>query len=99
MPLDHVGGLITFHLRDVFLGCQQVHASPGTVLQAPLNWLDCLDHYHATCTWAPNFAFSMINEQAAKLADGHWDLSALRYILNAGEAIVPKTARRFLELF
>lgn len=98
MPLDHVGGLITFHLRDVFLGCQQVHASPRTVLQAPLAWLDCLDRYHATCTWAPNFAFSMINEQAAKLADGDWDLSALRYILNAGEAIVPRTARRFLEL-
>jgi amino acid adenylation domain-containing protein/non-ribosomal peptide synthase protein (TIGR01720 family) len=98
MPLDHVGGLITFHLRDVFLGCQQVHASPRTVLQAPLTWLDCLDRYHATCTWAPNFAFSMINEQAAKLADGHWNLSALHYILNAGEAIVPKTARRFLEL-
>lgn len=98
MPLDHVGGLITFHLRDVFLGCQQIHASPRTVLQAPLTWLDCLDRYRASCTWAPNFAFSMINEQASALAAGHWDLSALHYILNAGEAIVPKTARRFLEL-
>ncbi|HEU5381967.1 MAG TPA: amino acid adenylation domain-containing protein, partial [Ktedonobacteraceae bacterium] len=98
MPLDHIGGLVTFHLRDVFLGCQQIHASPQAVLQSPLTWLDCLDRYRATCTWAPNFAFSMINEQAPALAAGHWDLSSLRYILNAGEAIVPKTARCFLEL-
>ena len=98
MPLDHIGGLVTFHLRDVFLGCQQIHASPQAVLQAPLTWLDCLDRYRATCTWAPNFAFSMINDQAAALARGSWNLSSLHYILNAGEAIVPKTARRFLEL-
>ncbi|MGI0133377.1 MAG: AMP-binding protein, partial [Candidatus Micrarchaeaceae archaeon] len=98
MPLDHIGGLVTFHLRDVFLGCQQIHASPQAVLQSPLTWLDCLTRYRATCTWAPNFAFSMINDQASALSNGRWNLSSLRYILNAGEAIVPKTARRFLEL-
>jgi acyl-CoA synthetase (AMP-forming)/AMP-acid ligase II len=100
MPLDHVGGLVTFHLRDVYLGCQQFHASPQTVLQDPLTWLDCLDRFHATCTWAPNFAFSLINEylSASPATRKTWDLSALHYILDAGEAIVPKTARRFLEL-
>lgn len=98
MPLDHIGGLVTFHLRDVFLGCQQIHTSPQTVLQAPLTWLDCLDRYHATCTWAPNFAFNMIVDSLHTRAEYTWDLSALHYILNAGEAIVPKTARRFLEL-
>ncbi|HLZ56764.1 MAG TPA: non-ribosomal peptide synthetase, partial [Ktedonosporobacter sp.] len=98
MPLDHIGGLVIFHLRDVFLGCQQIHASPQTVLQTPLTWLDCLDRYRATCTWAPNFAFSMIVDGLSTQATGNWDLSALHYILNAGEAIVPKTARRFLEL-
>src|SRR5258707_1938382 len=97
MPLDHIGGLVTFHLRDVYLGCQQVQASPQTILQEPLLWLDCLDRYHATCTWAPNFAFSLLNERLASGPSRSWDLSALHYILNAGEAIVPKTARRFLE--
>ena len=99
MPLDHVGGLVTFHLRDIYLGCLQVHASPRTVLQDPLNWLDCLDRYRATCTWAPNFAFSLINDNlTTSTKKKSWNLSALHYILNAGEAIVPKTARRFLEL-
>jgi acyl-CoA synthetase (AMP-forming)/AMP-acid ligase II len=26
LPLDHVGGIVYFHLRDVFLGCRQIHA-------------------------------------------------------------------------
>ncbi len=98
MPLDHVGGLVTFHLRDVCLGYQQIHASPQTILQDPLSWLDWLDHYRATRTWAPNFAFSLINEHLSTTTARRWDLSELHYILNAGEAIVPKTARRFLKL-
>lgn len=98
MPLDHIGGLVAFHLRDVYLGCQQIHASPQTILQEPLFWLDGLDRYHATCTWAPNFAFSLLNERLVSGPSRSWDLSALHYILNAGEAIVPKTARRFLAL-
>jgi acyl-CoA synthetase (AMP-forming)/AMP-acid ligase II/acyl carrier protein len=98
MPLDHVGGLVTFHLRDVCLGYRQIHASPQTILQDPLSWLDWLDHYRATRTWAPNFAFSLINEHLSTSTEKRWDLSELNYILNAGEAIVSKTTRRFLKL-
>jgi acyl-CoA synthetase (AMP-forming)/AMP-acid ligase II/acyl carrier protein len=98
MPLDHIGGLVTFHLRDVYLGCRQIHARPPTILQQPLTWLDCLDRYRVTCTWAPNFAFRLITEHLASGAPRRWDLSALHYILGAGEAIVPRTARRFLQL-
>lgn len=98
MPLDHVGGLAAFHLRDVYLGCQQIHASPQTILRDPLRWLDWLDTYRATCTWAPNFAFSLINEQLSAQTARKWDLSELHHILNAGEMIVAKTARKFLQL-
>lgn len=98
MPLDHVGGLVTFHLRDVCLGYRQIHASPQTILQDPLSWLDWLDHYRATRTWAPNFAFSLINKHLALDTGRSWDLSELHYILNAGEVIVAKTARKFLTL-
>ncbi|MBO3744934.1 non-ribosomal peptide synthetase [Streptosporangiaceae bacterium NEAU-GS5] len=99
MPLDHVAGLLAFHVRDVYLGCAQVHAHPRTVLGSPLSWLDWLDHYRATVTWAPNFAYGMVNEALAAADGGHgWDLSPLRHILNAGEPIVPRTARRFLTL-
>lgn len=98
MPLSHVGGIVMFHLRDVYLKCRQIHVRTEDVLQNPLVWLDLIDLYRATVTWAPNFAFALINEHAVEIRGRHWDLSSMTFILNGGEAIVAKTARRFLEL-
>ncbi|MDF5731550.1 MAG: condensation domain-containing protein, partial [Rhizonema sp. PD38] len=61
-PLDHVGGIVMFHLRDVYLGCQQIHASTQMVLQTPTLWLDWISKYRVTITWAPNFAYKLIAE-------------------------------------
>ena len=98
MPLDHVGGLVMYHIRDVYLACDQIQAPTDLVLQNPLVWLDWMSRHRVSITWAPNFAFGLINDQAEAIAGGRWDLSALRFILNGGEAIVSKTARRFLGL-
>jgi len=98
MPLDHVGGLVMFHVRDVYTGCQQIHAPIEAVLEDPLTWLDWIERYKATVTWAPNFAYGLINDRSEEIAQRRWDLSSMRFILNAGEAIVAKTARRFLKL-
>lgn len=101
LPLDHVGGIVMFHVRDVYLGCQQIHAPTELVLQQPTRWLDWIERYRATITWAPNFAYALINEQLEKLtstATPTWDLSSMRFVINGAEAIVAKTARRFLQL-
>ena len=98
MPLEHVGGLVMFHLRDVVTGCQQIHVPTEAILQSPLLWLDLVHRHRVSLTWAPNFAYGLVNDQAASMAGRDWDLRCLRLVLNAGETIVPKTARRFLEL-
>jgi acyl-CoA synthetase (AMP-forming)/AMP-acid ligase II/NADP-dependent 3-hydroxy acid dehydrogenase YdfG/aryl carrier-like protein len=98
MPLDHVGGMIMFNLRDVFLTCEHVNVRTESVIRRPLLWLDCVEEFKATCTWAPNFAFSLVCQRADEIAAGSWDLSSLTNICNAGEAVVARTARRFLEL-
>ncbi|MFD5074454.1 AMP-binding protein [Streptomyces sp. NPDC058371] len=98
MPLDHVGGLIMFHVRDVFLGCHQVHARIPWVLEDPLRWLDAINEYRCDTTWAPNFAFGLVADQADRIASRSWDLSTLVYVMNGGEAVKPKVARRFLSL-
>ncbi|MEV8306634.1 SDR family NAD(P)-dependent oxidoreductase [Streptomyces flavidovirens] len=98
MPLDHVGGMIMFNLRDVFLTCEHVNVRTESVIRRPLLWLDCLDRFRATSTWAPNFAFSLVCRRAEEIAAGSWDLSRLTNICNAGEAVVARTARRFVEL-
>ncbi|NGO73270.1 AMP-binding protein, partial [Streptomyces boncukensis] len=96
MPLDHVGGVVMFHVRDVYLGCRQIHAPTGWILQEPLRWLEVVHAHRVTLTWAPNFAFGLVNDHAAAAAETGWDLSCLRFIQNAGEAIMPRVARRFL---
>ncbi|WP_017582728.1 SDR family NAD(P)-dependent oxidoreductase [Nocardiopsis valliformis] len=98
MPLDHVGGMVMSNVRDTFLGCEHVNAPTEAVIRRPLNWLDWAERFSATATWAPNFAFSLVNKHAEEIVAGSWDLSRLRNICNAGEAVVARTAFRFLEL-
>lgn len=97
-PLDHVGGLLMFHVRDVVAQCGQVQAPLGAVLADPLRWLDWIERYRATITWAPNFAFSLLTSQAFRFGERQWDLSSLRFILNGGETVVAKHAQSFLGL-
>lgn len=98
MPLDHVAGIIYFHLRDVFLGCKQVHGPAEMILEDPLRWLDWIERYRATITFAPNFAFGLVNQCEEEIGRRNWDLSSMKYLLNGAEAIVAKTARRFVQL-
>ena len=98
MPLDHVAGLIYFHVRDVYLACRQIHVPTGVILADPLKWLDELDRHRATITFAPNFAFALVNDREKEIGRRSWDLSCVRHVLNGAEAIVPRTARTFLRL-
>jgi len=97
-PLDHVGGIVMSHLMALFGSARQIHVPTETILEEPLKWLDLIERHRATATWAPNFAFGLINNQENDLHSRRWDLSSMRFVLNGGEAIVPKTARRFLDL-
>ncbi|WPS88765.1 SDR family NAD(P)-dependent oxidoreductase [Brevibacillus halotolerans] len=98
MPLEHVGGLVMYHILGVYLACQQILPRVDSFISQPLNWLHWMDKYKATLTWAPNFAFSLVNDQEKAIEEGSWDLSSVKHILNGGEAIVAKTAKRFLSI-
>lgn len=98
MPLDHVGGIVMWHLRDVVLGCRQVSAKIETFLGCPTVLLDWIERYRATNTWAPNFAFALVNEHETEISQRSWDLSSMRHLCNGGEAVVAGVAHRFLQL-
>ncbi|WSQ13144.1 amino acid adenylation domain-containing protein [Streptomyces sp. NBC_01231] len=98
IPLDHVTGVVMFHLRDVYLGCRQIHAPTSWILQDPLRWADLADRHRVTVTWAPNFAFGLLAEQAHRFEGRTWDLSPMRLMMNAGEVVVASAARRFLHV-
>ncbi|HKT06020.1 MAG TPA: SDR family NAD(P)-dependent oxidoreductase [Rugosimonospora sp.] len=97
MPLDHVA-IVMYNVRDVFLGCEHVNAKITTFLADPLLWLDWIDRHRATNTWAPNFAYAMVNERAGQIGGRHWDLSCMRAMTNAAEPVIARTAHQFLNL-
>ncbi|MFS0655874.1 amino acid adenylation domain-containing protein [Bacillus sp. 179-C3.3 HS] len=98
MPLDHVGGIVMFHVHDVYLCCQQISPSIDQFIERPMIWLEWVETYRVTRTWAPNFAFAMMNEYEEEIGQGSWDLSSLTYIMNAAEAVVPKVTQRFMHI-
>ncbi|NMG10486.1 SDR family NAD(P)-dependent oxidoreductase [Brasilonema sp. UFV-L1] len=98
LPLDHPGPLVRCVIRCVFLGCQQIHTPTALVLQDILKWLDLIERYQVTTTWAPNFAFAMLFDRAVDIEKRRWNLSSLKSFLTTAEPIVPQTARRVLEL-
>jgi thioester reductase-like protein len=96
--LDHVGALVPHVVMPVYLGCRQVHAPTRPVLEDPLRWLDWLSRYRVSIAWAPNFVYGLLNDRAERIAEGSWNLAALRFLINAGEPVVIATARRFLKI-
>ncbi len=98
MPLEHVASLVMFHLTQVFVGGSQIQVNNDYVLQDPLRWLDLCDRHRATTTWAPNFAYGLICDRPAEVAQRQWDLSCLEWMGNGAEAVVAKTTRQFLTL-
>ena len=98
IPIDHVAGLIYFHIRDVYLGCQQIHLPLQLFLEKPLVWLEYIERFKVSIAFGPNFAYSLINDRSDYIAQRQWDLSSMKFFLNGAEAIVAKTARLFLQL-
>ncbi|MEU5050233.1 SDR family NAD(P)-dependent oxidoreductase [Streptomyces sp. NPDC021096] len=98
MPLDHVGGLVMWCLQSAFLGCHYVDVDTRLVLGDPLAWLDLLSAHRVTMTWAPNFAYGLVNGELRQGTGRRWDLRALRHVLNGGEAVVGSTAQEFAVL-
>ncbi|MCE7082634.1 SDR family NAD(P)-dependent oxidoreductase [Streptomyces sp. ST2-7A] len=98
LGVDHVGGLVQHHMRDLCLAQEQVHADTGWVLADPTRILDLLDRYRVTISWMANFGFNLINEQAERIAEGEWDLGRVKVWENGGEPVTHEGNQRFLAL-
>ncbi|MDX5437163.1 MAG: AMP-binding protein, partial [Pontibacter sp.] len=97
LPFDHIGSISDWHVRCVYLGCTLIYTVKEYVLGAPLNWLDLIDRYRITHSWAPNFAYALVND-ALKQADTQytWDLSCVKSLLTAGEAVSSTAVEDFI---
>ncbi|MGH8773584.1 MAG: AMP-binding protein, partial [Burkholderiales bacterium] len=66
--MDHVVPLLTYHLKDVYLGCQQIQAPLTSILEDPLTWLDLIDRHGVTHTWSPNFGYKLLSDARSSRA-------------------------------
>lgn len=98
LPLTHVGGLVMYHIRDVYLCCSQVLVETEAVLEAPLTWMKLIDRHAVTNSWAPNFAFSLAAKELQSINKGSLDLSSLEFLLNGGEQVVVEQALDFISI-
>ena len=98
MPLDHVGAIVFLGIMAVDLVCDQIHVPIELILRQPLEWLNLIQKYQATISWSPNFAFSLINQHQEELKDSYYDLSSMKFLVNAGEQVSVNTICLFTEL-
>src|SRR5690606_7208753 len=59
-------------------------------------WLDWLEAFHVTVSWAPHSAYARLADPAIDLAAAGRDLRRVRALLNGGEPIGARQARAFL---
>ncbi|WP_341275004.1 SDR family NAD(P)-dependent oxidoreductase [Clostridium beijerinckii] len=98
MPLDHVGGIVMFHILDIYNRSDQVQVETNEILRNPINWLLLLDKYQVTITWAPNFAYGLILEERKLVEALKISLKNCKFILNGGEAINYSACQEFMDL-
>lgn len=98
IPVDHVVPILTYHLKDVYLGCQQIQTQTDMILSNPLEWLNLIEKYRVTHTWSPNFGYKLVSNCLSKLQDRTWNLSSIKFFMNAGEQVTLPVVRDFLKL-
>lgn len=96
LPLDHIGSLSDWHIRCVMLGCELIYVDKAHVLRDPANWLALMDRYRVTHSWAPSFAFALVAKRLSELPASAWDLSCVKGLLTAGEAVSDRSVEGLL---
>ena len=92
---DHVVPIITYHFRDILLGCNQIHVASSLIISQTITWLRYIEKYQVTLTWAPNFGYQLLLDAVKGTAEQLPDFSCIRYFMNAGEQVTPRVMREF----
>jgi len=96
LPFDHIGSISDWHIRCIEIGCQMVYCNKEAILADPLEWMDIINHYRVSHTWAPNFAYSAVNVALKQLNEARqWDLSCVKIFLTAAETVSAETIHEF----
>jgi amino acid adenylation domain-containing protein len=98
LPVDHVVAMVTCHLRDVYLACEQIQIATGVILAEPLRLLDVMAERRVTHCFSPNFGFKLLASRLESRPGASWDLRAIKRLTNGGEQATLPVIRDFLRL-
>ncbi|MHC5728883.1 MAG: AMP-binding protein, partial [Nostoc sp.] len=74
-----------------------LYAQKEYILGRILNWLDLIHKYQITQIWASNFAYTIVNDSLKQEPEQNWNLSCVKFLLTAGEAVSSKAVEDFRE--
>lgn len=98
LPLFHDMGLIGFVVGPLFTGTPGVFLLTSSFVRAPRLWLETITRTNGTITYAPNFAYALINKRIKERDLEGLDLSTLRVAGCGAEPISAKVLRDFAKL-
>lgn len=99
LPLYHDMGFIGFVITTLVARIPTVFIPTIAFVKHPGVWMETVNRYRATITFAPNFAFELAAKRSPKISRIQPDLSCLRVLGCGAEPINPKTMENFLAAF
>ncbi len=99
LPMFHDMGLIGNVLQPLYLGTPSVLMSPVFVAQQPFEWLKAINHYQATTSGGPNFAYDLLCLKATPEKLANLDLSSWKVAFSGAETVRAETIARFSHIF
>jgi len=95
MPLTHDMGLIYYHIQGVVLQMDQCQMPTQLFIRYPSLWMHKMSEHKASHGASPNFGYRFFLDYYNKEMSATWDLSCIKYLLNAAEPISLKIFDKF----
>ncbi|MEM6790113.1 MAG: fatty acyl-AMP ligase [Myxococcota bacterium] len=99
LPLFHDMGLIGFVVAPLYAKVQVMLLPTTRFIRRPSMWLEAIDRFRGTITFAPNFAFALATRAVRASQAQDWDLSCMRALGCGAEPIQADVLRGFLDRF
>ncbi|HEY4118102.1 MAG TPA: fatty acyl-AMP ligase [Byssovorax sp.] len=99
LPLYHDMGLIGFVIAPLYALVQVMFLPTMAFIRRPSLWLDAIDRFRGTITFAPNFAYALATRAVTDNQASQWDLSCMRALGCGAEPIQADVLRAFMARF
>lgn len=99
LPVFHDMGLIGGVLQGIYAGYTTIMMPQFEFVAQPIRWLRAIDHFGATISGGPNFAYALCSDRISEQDIESLDLHSWTLAYSGAEIIYPETLDRFSAKF